>query len=214
MPFKTSPQLGGFNLLSTSHLFSHRVLSVSVHLLLCCPCCPPASGGCFCRGRRCSAHLGFTRHGWGKPQFPEGARVKMEQRWCKPCRRWGHGFGLVNHDFRSRGGLILVNKRVILCPSCHGDVVLGIRLIQGWESRDSGDLAVILHSPTSPLCTAFDKLLLFSSCCLVRVLYAPNSLFKWHPFTRRLQEDGFHLCSLLLLQGYWLLLIKTFLKVQ
>lgn len=27
MPFKTSPQLGGFNLLSTSHLFSHRVLS-------------------------------------------------------------------------------------------------------------------------------------------------------------------------------------------
>lgn len=197
VPLKTSPQIGWFNLLSTYLLKSLLAcLSVSALLMLCCPCYPPQ--GVFLPWE--VFHTPWICPGWVR-------KAPL----CRRCRSSGPWLWVVKPCFPS---LNPANVHVIISPPWHISVVLGICLIQGWQSHDSGDVAFLLPSPTSLLCTAFDKLLLFSSCCLVYVLYAPDALFKWHPFRRHLQEEGFHLLSLLLLQGNWLVLIKTVLKVQ
>jgi len=162
--------------------FQSLLSCLSISLSICCSAVTAilglsdSLGGCF----RCGRMLWtpWIYPGWvGKT--PDSLKVqgwRCNSGGAKRAGAWGLGLGCETMVFLA---VVAWIQPACMSSSRRVDVELGICLMQGWQSHDSGDRALICRSPTSPRCMAFDKLLLFSSCCLVRVLYAPDSLFEW-----------------------------------
>lgn len=99
MPFKTSPQLGWFNLLSTSHLFIHRFLSFPSPCPFAAGCCLLASGGVLAVVGGVMRPSDLFGMGEESSSFLKVQGWRCSTGGVNPAGALGHGFGLLNRDF-------------------------------------------------------------------------------------------------------------------